>query len=181
MRIFISHATVDSAVAKVLRDELARLGHEAFVASEDIQAGQRWEAVIDAALAKAERCIVLCSWRSVASAWVWMELGAARVRQIDPIPVLLPELRREDLPDVLQGHQLVELAGPAACQALAKAFGTSLADGGQALYDAIVQASDWRSIRPGLGGSHDARFCCPMGNAPLYGRAAAMPTCSARG
>lgn len=72
---------------------MVQLGHEAFVASDDIWAGALWGDAIDKALAGAERSIVLCSRWSVDRAWLWMEFGAARARGLDPIPLLLPEMR----------------------------------------------------------------------------------------
>ncbi len=149
-QIFISHDSVEAGVADALRTALNELGHDAFVARTDIRRGVRWESAIAEALRRSTACLVLCSRRSLHSQWVWMEFGAATVAAPERvIPVILPGLGPDAVPEQFQSIQHVVLDGPEGCQELAEAFGGSFADGGRALFDQITTALDWRRVRPG--------------------------------
>jgi hypothetical protein len=117
--IFISHDSVEAAAAAAIRSALTELGLHAFVASENLQPGSRWEESIRGALRDCTACLVLCSERSLASEWVWMEFGAATVVAPDRVvPVLLPGLDRDRVPSQFRPYQYIVLDAPEGCQEL---------------------------------------------------------------
>jgi hypothetical protein len=148
MRIFISHDSVEVEGARALKASLARLGHSAFVSKDDLGPG-RWEQQVDDALGEADVVIVLCTERALRSEWVWMEFGAARLRK-RVIPVVVPGMGVDDLPDAIRSFQLVRLDAPEGFVELARLLDGDLPpDGGVSMFRELSAALDWRHIRPG--------------------------------
>lgn len=77
MRFFISHVTTEAPVASLIRRWLQETGATAFVASEDISAGETWLDSLRDALGQADVVLVLASQRSIERSWVWFEAGGA--------------------------------------------------------------------------------------------------------
>lgn len=99
MKVFISHAESDSAVALRLAAALEQAGLDPWLAEQELYPGDNWAEVIGRGLAEAEAMVVLLSPESVQSRWMRNEivyaLGEERFEgRLLPL-VIGP---REDLP-----------------------------------------------------------------------------------
>lgn len=106
-RIFISHATRDLPRLRGLIHLLRALGHDVFVASDDIPAGSEWESVLEKSLKESDLVLVLWTENAAQSDWVAREYTMALVD--DPerpvIPLHLDE--HVPLPKLLARRQAV--------------------------------------------------------------------------
>lgn len=85
---FISHSGEDTWVAKKLSVECCSAGAETFLDEAQIAVGANFENDILSALRKADELVVLITPWSLKRPYVWMEIGAAWLKGI-PIIVLL--------------------------------------------------------------------------------------------
>lgn len=112
IRVFISHVTAESPVASTIAGWLEAAGAEAYVASDDIAAGELWLESLRRALAAADIVLVLASRRSLERNWVWFEAGSAWAspgRRCIPV-CFEPQLRKEQLPPPLASLQAIDIA-----------------------------------------------------------------------
>src|SRR5262249_10964104 len=109
-RIFISHSSRDSEVAKSLKDYLELNGHRSlfldFDPADGIPAGRDWESELYQQIRSCQAMIVICSRDSMASRWCFMEITHARA-----LGKLLLALKIDDctLDGVLANQQAVDL------------------------------------------------------------------------
>jgi TIR domain len=130
-RAFISHASGESELAKLLKERIESdfLGViDVFVSSDgtSLVAGTQWLEEVKARLRDADFYIVLCSQHSVDRPWINIELGAALTRDKPVIPLchtdlLASQLVRRPLSD----YESFDAANP---------------DGLRNLYEALRQA-----------------------------------------
>ena len=120
MKIFLSHITEESSVAKSLKVSLesALPGIEVFVGAADIHYGDQWLKVIDEAMERANIILCLCSPGSVRRPWVNFEGGSGWARRLPVIPICYNGLSKDQLPDPLGMFQAVELTNQKACYLL---------------------------------------------------------------
>ena len=85
---FISHSGEDTWVARKLSLECCSVGAETFLDEAKIAVGANFENDILSALRKADELVVLITPWSLKRPYVWMEIGAAWLKGI-PIIVLL--------------------------------------------------------------------------------------------
>lgn len=76
-RIFISHATADKWIAKVICDKLEALGATTFRDDRDIQGGEEIPATIRGELRRADEVLVLLTPQSANRPWVQWEAATA--------------------------------------------------------------------------------------------------------
>jgi hypothetical protein len=86
--IFISHSGEDTWIAKKLAHEFYAVGGETFLDEAQIAVGANFEHDISSALRKADEIVVLITPWALARPYVWLEIGAAWLKGI-PIIVLL--------------------------------------------------------------------------------------------
>jgi hypothetical protein len=116
-KIFISHSSIDTWVAKQFAAHIHQLGCETFLDENDIQHGDDFEEeIINAAKECSELLILLTPW-SVKRPYIWIEIGLFRhdnkrivavmhgldVKDIsldENIPVLLKKLDLVNINDV---------------------------------------------------------------------------------
>jgi hypothetical protein len=146
--VFISHDSVEAPIADLFRQALHHAGYGAFVAGRDI-VDAPWEETIAKALARATHGMVLVSARSMQSRWVWMELAAIRFRLGRVIPVLLPGLNRDELPDEIRRFQVRSIATPADVDTTLRLIDEDHSIDYQTLHRNLISAVDWRAVRPG--------------------------------
>lgn len=114
--IFLSHATPEAQVARVLKDAIQEAFldiAEVFVSSDprSLGAGDRWIPTITSKLHKAIAMLVLASPSSVARPWVNFEAGAVWMRNVPIIPLCHSGMTPATLPMPLlefQGLNLVD-------------------------------------------------------------------------
>jgi hypothetical protein len=81
MYAFVSYRTADKAVAGRVRDVLAGLGIEAFLAHEDIHVSEEWRLKILREIGRADLFIAILSKNYFRSAWCIQESGIAAFRK----------------------------------------------------------------------------------------------------
>lgn len=112
--IFVSHAAVDSSVAKLFKEDVERnfLGLcELFVSSDlgSIQGGDEWIKNIQKNLNDAVMSIGLYSPVALSRPWIYAEFGAGWIRGIPTISLCHSGLRKDDLPVPLSHFQALDL------------------------------------------------------------------------
>ena len=111
-RFFISHVTTEAPVALLIARWLEAAGASAFVASEDISAGELWLQSLQRTLSKADVVLVLASRRAIDRKWVWFEAGSAWASSRRRcIPVCFESgFGKEALPEPLASLQTLDIA-----------------------------------------------------------------------
>ncbi|HNG81219.1 MAG TPA: toll/interleukin-1 receptor domain-containing protein [Burkholderiaceae bacterium] len=94
MKLFISHASEESAIALILQDwiESTFLGKvDVFVStnSKDSPVGDQWFNSLQAALESATTSIIICSRTSHSRPWMNFEAGACWIKGIPIIPLTI--------------------------------------------------------------------------------------------
>ncbi|HMJ34823.1 MAG TPA: toll/interleukin-1 receptor domain-containing protein [Baekduia sp.] len=89
LRVFVSHTTANKEVAGKLRDWMARVGIECFVAHTDIEPTREWQDVIESALRTCHVVVALLTDDFSKSRWCDQEVGFAVGRGILIVPVRL--------------------------------------------------------------------------------------------
>ncbi len=120
-QVFISHATADKWVAKVLCEKIEATGATTFRDDRDIDGGDDIPEEIRKQIKKSKEIVVLLTPQSVGRQWVILEVGAAwgfskRIRiiflmyhvSVDPIPDMMKNKKALPLNDF--DHYLNELA-----------------------------------------------------------------------
>jgi TIR domain len=95
--IFMSHASKDSDPASIVAGQLASLGHSAWLAEHDNRAGERLSEKVEGQLRAADAVVVLLTKAGFDSRYVQQEIGFARGLDVPVIPLVSPEVGREDL------------------------------------------------------------------------------------
>ncbi|MGC2657568.1 MAG: toll/interleukin-1 receptor domain-containing protein [Bryobacteraceae bacterium] len=135
LSVFLSHVTVESKLADIIKKHLVRdfIGLlEVFESSDrlSIPAGKKWLSEVTTALRKADLHVILCSDESKTRPWIHFEAGAAHLRDIPIIPLCHSGLIAPQLPVPLseyEGLQVGESAGLVMFyRALADALGSSI-------------------------------------------------------
>ena len=103
LEAFVSHLTVESKFADLLRSNLTRdfIGLVKFFVSTDatsIPVGSQWFGELLAALNRANLLLVICSVESVRRPWIHYEAGSAGVRGVEVIPLCHSGITSEQLP-----------------------------------------------------------------------------------
>jgi hypothetical protein len=128
VRFFVSHVTSEAPVASTIAGWLQAAGAEAYVASDDIAAGELWLESLHRALASADIVLVLASRRSLERNWVWFEAGSAWAssgRRCIPV-CFEPQLRKEQLPPPLASLQAIDIATNGGMKALFELAGVQV-------------------------------------------------------
>ena len=110
-RVFISHATADKWVARVICEKLDALGAVTFRDDRDIRGGDDIPDEIRREISRCDEIVVLMSPESVGRVWVILEIGMALARNrrivpllyhvdIDPIPSMIRSKKAYNLNDM---------------------------------------------------------------------------------
>jgi hypothetical protein len=86
-RIFVSHATADKWIAKVLCEKLEAAGASTFRDDRDIDGGDDIPDRLREEIERSQELIVLLTPQSVSRPWVLMEVGGAWIRGIRIVAV----------------------------------------------------------------------------------------------
>ncbi|TKB88963.1 MAG: toll/interleukin-1 receptor domain-containing protein [Nitrospira sp.] len=86
---FISHCAEDTWVARQLSHECSKVGAQTFLDEAQIAVGANFEHDIITALQKANELVVLITPWALDRPYVWLEIGAAWIRGIPIIAILL--------------------------------------------------------------------------------------------
>ena len=119
--LFLSHASSDEPIAKVLQDALQEVfagGVGIFVSSVpgNIRPGDPWFERIHEALQTSSAAAVLVTPTSMQRPWVWFEIGALWERRergdVRMYPLCVREVPKADLPEPLRRLQALSLGEP---------------------------------------------------------------------
>lgn len=109
IRVFISHSTIDQVFARKVRNLLSQRANAQVFTTEELSAGERWEARLRHELATADVVMVLLTPNSVDSNWVLHEVGAAWALGKAIIPVITRRDVLNKLPVTLKASRAIEL------------------------------------------------------------------------
>jgi hypothetical protein len=110
-RIFISHASEDKRLARMVAGILRRQGWEPWIDESGITGGSSWAASIQQALKASSVVVLLITANSVAKEWVLDEIVAARNLRVPIVPAVLQDVRLPDeLRFMLQRTQFTNIA-----------------------------------------------------------------------
>ena len=108
--IFISHSSADAAMAAEVRRHLKEVGHQSvfldFDPADGIPAGRNWEQELYRNIRACRAVVVLCSQRSMASRWCFMEITYARALGKELFPIKIEDC---DLDGVITDRQVIDL------------------------------------------------------------------------
>lgn len=107
-RVFVSHATADKWIARVLCEKLEAIGVVTFRDDRDIAGGDHIPARLRQEINSADEFLVLLTPNSIDRQWVTLELGAAWQRDMR-IVALLYSVKIEDIPAILHERKLIDL------------------------------------------------------------------------
>lgn len=116
--IFISHASTDTPVANILKQEIEVVfgdAVEVFVSSlpGSIEPGSDWLKTIQKKLDDATVVVVLITPISIHRPWIWFEIGASWMKMVERsrkiYPLCAPEIELGSLPEPLSRLQALSL------------------------------------------------------------------------
>lgn len=113
-RVFLSYVHEDLPWVAKFRESLKAEGVESWSDEDNLTAGKEFGEEIGAALRESRTLVLILSPRSLDSAWVHFELGAALADRKQIIPVLTESVERAELPGLLKHLQVLRETSPCA-------------------------------------------------------------------
>jgi len=109
-QIFVSHATSDKWIARMLCEKLEGVGAKTFRDDRDIDGGDDIPEEIRKQIKRSKEMVVLLTPRSVGRPWVQMEIGAAWLcRKSYRIVVILYHIDIDPIPEMLKSKKSIHL------------------------------------------------------------------------
>ena len=109
IRVFVSHSAEDAVLAQQIRTLLSRRANSRVFATDEISAGEKWDARLRNELAAADIVVALLTPASVDSSWVLQEIGAAWGLRKLILPVVTTQSVLKRLPIALHGTTALQL------------------------------------------------------------------------
>lgn len=109
--VFLSHATHDKWIARVLCEKIEAVGVTTFRDDRDIEGGNAIPIAIRQAIRDADEVVVLLTPESIQRQWVLIEIAMASMAEKRIIP-LLNHVDAKQIPDIIRdarGFQLNDL------------------------------------------------------------------------
>lgn len=109
-QVFVSHATADKWIAKLLCEKIESTGATSFRDDRDIEGGDDISEAIRKQIKQSKEIVVLLTPASVERQWVTLEVGAAwgwskRVR----ILILMYHVNVDPIPDMIKNKNAISL------------------------------------------------------------------------
>ncbi|QDV38103.1 toll/interleukin-1 receptor domain-containing protein [Tautonia plasticadhaerens] len=109
-QVFISHATPDKWIAKVLCEKLEGVGATTFRDDRDVDGGDDIPDEIRRQIKRSKELLVLLTPKSVGRPWVLLEIGAAWLWSGKTrITVVLYHVEVDSVPDMLKSKKAIAL------------------------------------------------------------------------
>lgn len=109
-QIFISHATADKWIAKVICEKIEGVGASTFRDDRDIDGGDDIPDEIRQQIKRSREMIVLFTPESVDRAWILLEIGAAWGWRKDfPIVPIRNHIEIDPIPDIIKSKKAITL------------------------------------------------------------------------
>lgn len=109
IRVFVSHSNLDFVFARKLRNLVSHQTNAQVFSTDELSAGENWEAKLRGELASADVVLVLLTPNSVDSSWVLHEIGAAWALEKPIIPVITRRDVLNKIPVPLGDTKAIEL------------------------------------------------------------------------
>jgi len=106
--IFLSYSHLDSNIASELREKFLASGLSCFMAEKSLEVGNQWINQVREAIRESENILILITPRSIASKWVYMEVGAAWMENKKIIP-LTQFVDISELPELIKNLQATSI------------------------------------------------------------------------
>lgn len=103
MKVFISHSSAETWIARKVCEDIMRLGIDVFLDNKDIQTGDDFDGKTNEHILDSDEIIVLVSQAALRSNWVMIECGAARVLRKRLVPILI-DVAPNELPQPINRH-----------------------------------------------------------------------------
>ena len=108
--VFLSHATADKWLAKVICAKIERSGAKTFRDDRDIDGGDDIPIEIRRQIVRSNEMVVLLTPESVTRPWVLLEIGAAWGRRQNPrIVAILCHVGFDNIPDIIKQKKAVQM------------------------------------------------------------------------
>jgi hypothetical protein len=107
-RIFISHATADKWIARILCEKLEAVGAETFRDDRDIAGGENISVRLRDEIISADEVLVLLTPNSTTRPWVLLEIGCAWGHNRRIVPFCY-NVAVEAIPAILQPTKAIDL------------------------------------------------------------------------
>jgi hypothetical protein len=109
-QVFVSHATSDKWLAKVLRDKIEATGAVSFRDDRDINGGDDIPEEIRRQIKRSREIVVLLTPESINRTWVTLEVGAAWGRSKSMrILIVMCHVSVDPIPDMIKNKKAVPL------------------------------------------------------------------------
>ncbi len=103
-RIFLSHASTDKWIAKIICEKLDEIGLTSFRDDRDIRGGDDIPDEIQNEIRRCDELLVLLTPQSIGRVWVMLEIGMALARKRRIVP-LLYHISVDPIPDMLKSKK----------------------------------------------------------------------------
>jgi len=108
--VFVSHATADKWIARMLCEKIEETGAKAFRDDRDINGGDDIPEEIRRQIVKSNEMIVIFSPESFNRPWVLLEIGAAwGRRQKTRIVAVLCHVEVDNIPDIISSKKTISI------------------------------------------------------------------------
>jgi hypothetical protein len=109
-QVFLSHATADKWIAKVICDRIEAVGASTFRDDRDINGGDDIPEEIRRQIKSSREMLVLLTPESVGREWVLLEVGAAwGWRKSFPIVAILDHVDIDPIPEIIKSKKAIKL------------------------------------------------------------------------
>jgi hypothetical protein len=108
--VFLSHATADKWLARVICEKIERTKAKTFRDDRDIQGGDDIPDAVRQAISRSDELLVLITPVSVKRPWVLLEVGAAwgRGKQMR-ITAVRYHVQVDEIPGILKGKKSIDI------------------------------------------------------------------------
>lgn len=108
MLLFLSHASADAPISRLIEQQVQNLGHAVYLAEHDQQAGVLLSEKVHNAIRRSDLVVALLTPAGFDSKYVHQEIGAAQHARKLVVPLLDTELAKSDL-GMLSGLEYIPL------------------------------------------------------------------------
>jgi hypothetical protein len=109
-QVFLSHATADKWIAKVICEKIEQAGASTFRDDRDIDGGDDIPEEIRQAIKRSQEFVVLLTPESVGRQWVLLEVGAAwGWRKNFRIVAILHHVEIDPIPEIIKSKKAIKI------------------------------------------------------------------------
>lgn len=106
-KVFMSHGKKDLWLASQMAKEMTNIGASVFLDESGIPKGANFKSIIQEELSGSRELVALLTPWSVKRSWLWIEIGAAWIRNM-PIIAVLHGMNIDELEESGQGKAILD-------------------------------------------------------------------------